>query len=386
MNEMGRMMIFILMCLCFTACHGQKETGSNELLGHPKVVKPFGTHPYTNIRCSIQDRKGNLWFGTTGAGVYRYDGKIFTNFTQKDGLSHDVVYCILEDKAGNIWFGTKDGVCRFDEKKRPSGKAGFIRLPLPEIDDDHNYFVSLKNDAPVRYAFDRKSVFSMAEDKAGNIWMGTGNAGLFRFDGVNFINYKNYNGTWEVANKDSVNRGHCFYHILIQSVAADRKGNVWFSALGDQSGVYRYDGKAIARFSFDKPIKSLVSWIKEDKAGNMCFGSRDEGVCRYDGKTFTYFTSKNGLCSNFTTDMLEDKSGNLWFSSSLLENEGRTKGCVTRFDGKTFKQVSLEGLGNTSVWTMLEDKKGYVWLGARNVGLYRYDGKSFTDFTGETAR
>jgi ligand-binding sensor domain-containing protein len=53
----------------------------------------------------LEDKGGNILFGTIGAGVYRYYGHSFTNFTTKHGLVHDKVGCILEDKKGNIWAG-----------------------------------------------------------------------------------------------------------------------------------------------------------------------------------------------------------------------------------------------------------------------------------------
>jgi len=46
------------------------------------------------VHCGLQDKTGNLWFGTTGDGVYRFDGKLFTNFTMKDGLDTNQIQCI----------------------------------------------------------------------------------------------------------------------------------------------------------------------------------------------------------------------------------------------------------------------------------------------------
>ena len=63
----------------------------------------------------LEDKSGNLWFGTWGGGLSKFDGKSFTHYTEKEGLSDNVVWSILEDKEGNLWFGTyKDGVNKFD--------------------------------------------------------------------------------------------------------------------------------------------------------------------------------------------------------------------------------------------------------------------------------
>ncbi|MDB4919162.1 two-component regulator propeller domain-containing protein [Mucilaginibacter sp.] len=64
----------------------------------------------------LEDRKGNFWFGSVGSGVYYYDGKSFRNFTTKDGLLNNDVGSIYEDKKGNIWFGVFGGASRYDGK------------------------------------------------------------------------------------------------------------------------------------------------------------------------------------------------------------------------------------------------------------------------------
>ena len=73
----------------------------------------------------LEDRKGSFWFGTIGAGVYHYDGKNFQNFTTRDGLVNNEIGCIYQDKAGNIWFGANGGVSCYDGKSLPTRQAGF---------------------------------------------------------------------------------------------------------------------------------------------------------------------------------------------------------------------------------------------------------------------
>src|SRR6185295_17857511 len=72
------------------------------------------------VLCMLQDKNGNIWFGTWEGGVSRYDGKYFTHFTEKEGLTNkgpnnNNVLSIFEDKSGNMWFGTEGGgVSRLD--------------------------------------------------------------------------------------------------------------------------------------------------------------------------------------------------------------------------------------------------------------------------------
>jgi hypothetical protein len=69
-----------------TSCHGQTKTkiptdNQSETnptpVGQPKLINTQGTQANDNVYCGLQDKAGNLWFGTTGSGVYRYDGKLF---------------------------------------------------------------------------------------------------------------------------------------------------------------------------------------------------------------------------------------------------------------------------------------------------------------------
>ena len=85
--------------------------------GKPYIMGDGGKSNFTNfttdnglaldaVTCSSLDKFGNLWFGTAGGGVSRYDGKSFSTFTTSQGLAQYVVWSITEDNSGNLWFGT----------------------------------------------------------------------------------------------------------------------------------------------------------------------------------------------------------------------------------------------------------------------------------------
>lgn len=56
-----------------------------------------------------EDSKGNIWFGDRDAGIWKFDGNQFENYTQRDGLTNDFALSIYEDKNGELWFGMADG-------------------------------------------------------------------------------------------------------------------------------------------------------------------------------------------------------------------------------------------------------------------------------------
>ena len=69
---------------------------------------------------------------------------------------------------------------------------------------------------------------------------------------------------------------------------------------------------------------------------------------------------------------LEDKKGNLWFGG----------GGLSRYDGISFTRFTTkDGLINEDVWSILEDKTGNLWVGTGDTGLYLYDGKTFITYS-----
>lgn len=365
--------LLILMFIFFISCKGQLKTsqstaGTSDKINEPKfiaikqpgIVKTQGSNKFANIHCAMEDKAGNLWFGTTGEGVYRYDGKSFTQFTKNDGLGSNGVWSVLEDKSGNIWFGTTDGICRYDGKN-------ISRMPIIG-----SFLPSFSNDDFYNEWSTKKTVWSMLQDKSGKIWFGTGE-GVYCYNGTIFTRFlDNFN----VINKEGL-------HLkMVDCMLEDQQGNIWFASgmPPGMEGICRYDGKSITSF---KPNGD--SWIRniiEDKKGNIWFAGRNHGNFLFDGKSFSNFAAKTGIGNV----LLSDKYGNNWFGGQEKINNVESVGCVWRYDGKAFKNFSLEdGMGKYFVHCMIEDSKGNIWFGARNTSLYRYDGKSFTDFSEKEA-
>src|ERR1051325_8733228 len=71
----------------------------------------------SEVSTIIQDSKLDLWLGTNGGGISRFDGQKFISYSEKDGLSNNIVNALCEDKNGNIWIATEDGVSRYNRRK-----------------------------------------------------------------------------------------------------------------------------------------------------------------------------------------------------------------------------------------------------------------------------
>ena len=72
------------------------------------------------VRSLLEDRKGALWVGSDGAGIYSRDGGVMTVFNRQNGLSGNTVRAIEEDRAGRIWVGTDVGLDVIDQTRETS--------------------------------------------------------------------------------------------------------------------------------------------------------------------------------------------------------------------------------------------------------------------------
>ena len=113
---------------------------------------------------------------------------------------------------------------------------------------------------------------------------------------------------------------------MIFSISEDRAGNIWFATR--RHGACRYDGKSFTGFTKDQGFADKGMYaILEDKSGNLWFATEKDGVWRYNGKSFKNFTTKDGLTDDSVFSIVEDKDGNLWFGTrgfGLSRYDGKT--------------------------------------------------------------
>jgi class 3 adenylate cyclase/ligand-binding sensor domain-containing protein len=287
---------------------------------------------FDGVNSLMIDKRGDLWIGTLGGGVSKFDGFGFTNYTTKHGLPNNSITRIFEDSKGNIWFASNSGgVSMFDGKK-------FIQLGLSEGMPSNN-------------------IWSITEDIEGNMWFGTFGDGIIKYDGKLFENFKAEDGL----------SGDIFFGSL-----CDMEGNLWFGGAG---GLNRISGGEIKVFSIEDglPFNAVFS-LKQKVNGELWIGTFD-GLSTLDGESFKNFFVKDGLSDGSIWGISEDELGNLWLGTSYG---------ISKFDGKKFtSHRKSSGLIDNGTRDILAGRDGAVWIATKEAGLSRLDGEAFTNFNKE---
>lgn len=220
-------------------------------------------------------------------------------------------------------------------------------------------------------------VLSVQEDARGDLWFGT-REGLCRYNGLTFSDYS-----------DTVARAP-------RGTIRYRSGGLFFP---HRDGVCYYDGASFTNIVYHadtaRPRNATMASpygvysTVVDRSGVIWFGTQDKGVCRFDGKNFSYLAEK-GLAGPAVRTVFQDSRGTMWFG-----NNGRG---LFRYDGKRLVNVTDEkGLENpeylktgrldgppgtiSRVWTINEDNDGALWIGTIDNGLWKYDGTTLTNYT-----
>ncbi|TVQ86019.1 MAG: hybrid sensor histidine kinase/response regulator [Bacteroidetes bacterium] len=348
-----------------------------------KVANPYSFAFYTRVQglqqddisTIVQDKMGNLWFGTYGAGIIRYDGRHFSHFDTKNGLTDNHVLSLLFDNKGDLWIGTRlGGLVQFDGKKFTvfNERTGLNNNSVESIfqDSKGNYWIGtygggvsfFDGEYFTHYTTEQglagNIVITIEEDHLGNMWFGTRGNGVSVFDGEKFYNYTTKQGL-----------GSDF---IINSLI-DSKGRIWFGT--DGAGVNIIDGNKITRYTEESglPDRDILN-LYEDNKGNIWLGTRRAGIVKISGERFTKFREQEGLINTFITCFLEDNSGKMWF--------GTYGGGVGRYNGDMFRHFSEnEGLKDSFIRSIGQDKKGDIWLGSHANGIFRFDGSKFKNYS-----
>lgn len=324
---------------------------------------------HSQILSLFQDSKGNLWIGTNGEGLNKYNGVEFAKYNQKNGLASNFVFSIAEGKDGKLYFGTNSGLSVFDGVRfiNYTEKDGLPHFQVLKVFVDDNGDILLgtskglakmvnKTITPLteNKTLSTANIYCIFKDKAKNYWFGTWGKGLIRYDGKKYYNY---------TKKDSLQDDN------VNSLYQTKDNLVW---IGTQQGLnyFNYSTSKI----YKQPGGKTINGVVEDEQGNLI-------IARYSGfvTSFTY-KIKNGFVSEWMQNnsyfeqygtlvrtICKDKEHNIWIGTF----SGLIKIPIKRFCGIMYKSDTMP----TDINFLLITKKGQIWTGSkeRSVCFYSLD-------------
>lgn len=260
----------------------------------------------------------------------------------EEGLSQNSVCVIHQDRFGLMWFGTQDGLNRFD---------------------GNEIVVFRQNEGDLRLS--DNWIWDIYEQPDGDLWIGTLNGGLNRYDPVR----ERMTAYMHSDNPRSISGNH------VQTILGDSRSRdtLWLGTGSSGLNKLTISTGLFDSFKHDpenpQTVRSnVILALYEDLRGNMWVGS-DAGLDLFDRETGIFI---HHPVEGKIWDMLSLKS-----SPDMLWVCTRTSGLI-RYNVKTGeKKVYPDGtqrpgdLKTQLITSLLEDERGQLWVGTRN-GLYRY--------------
>src|SRR5450759_1752528 len=325
---------------------------------------------YFSSNCLLEDKKGNIWFGTNHGGIYKYimsESRMVYYDLIKKGFSSNTISCLYEDSHGWIWAGTwgggiavfdGDNILKFDT--RNGLKATNIYDIVEDVEgniliaDQSNGLTIFKGDAfetiNEKEILPDPNVNAIYRDLTGAIWFGT-NAGISRYFPGSYKKHVIYNKANNLLFDD------------IRFLREDRDGNLWIGT--NEGGVILYNMKR-SKFEAQPYINSIlyeegqVKAMEIDKQNNLWIGTVEGlAVGTINEKNFQRFTIMDSLTVTNITALYCDPNGDMWIGT---EPKGKKPGLI-KYDAakKNFRQVSV--LLGIFPKTMIMDSKGVLWIG-----------------------
>lgn len=264
---------------------------------------------------AYQDRQGFMWFGTE-YGVYKYDGYSFEHFSELRGVPDNAIIRIKEDEDGRIWFFPTNGKPSFYYRGQVFSEENLEILKV---------FTA------------RKHIWDIARDRHGNWWFSINNSPIVKISPNGKVEEFSL---WEYGH--SMGSPFRFY---------EREDGMWiFGSLG----LFPIGHPEVEPIYTPSSVGNLYARYFRRENGDLLISTYDNRIAIWKDESFELYSSitlpSQILC------LMEDSSGELWVGT----RDGMFRG---------FPDHAEQFLPGTSVTSILEDREGNIWFTSLDQGI-----------------
>jgi len=316
----------------------------------PAVTPEFDSRTL-EIETLFMDSHNALWIGTLKQGIYRIFARKVDHFQFADGLSSNSVYGFCEDREGNVWAATSRGMDKFSDIQIAtySTNEGLSTEEVDSVLATHDGTVWAGGAEALDALRDGKvtsiqagnglpgnQVTSLFEDREGRLWVGIDSTLTIYKDG-------------RFRRIDRPDGGPVG---VIVDISEDIDNSIWLETIGPPRTLIRIRDFKVQE-QFPAPGMPAARQVAADPEGGIWLGLRNGDLAHY----------RNGHA-----DVIAFRhSPDLQVQQLIVNSDGSVLG-ATAFgligwkQGKKQTLTSENGLPCNSVFTLILDKTGALWL------------------------
>lgn len=326
-----------------------KDNTFRTLLYNPENPQSL---PGNSVYSIFKDHLENIWVGTNrGLGLFNPKTDEFTVFRHEPGspysLIADHIYDIQEMSDGTLWIASDIG--------------GISILDLHDItfknpEDVKFYNITADNS---KHGVSSGNIRSILQDSFGNIWIGNYSSG------VDFISHTP--SVFHVL-PYMTEKGNILKHKPVWGLCKDENGQIW---LGGENEIILFKDNQLIKsvnvaHKLSRPYGQIFSIIS-DGHGTLLLGIYDDGLLKYDIQSERIERIPLDMENVDVITFFKDTDGKIWI--------GAEYGIYTYKNGKLQKEDKITGqLLDRSVYGILRDYQGKLWVGSYGGGIVVFDG------------
>lgn len=294
-----------------------------EELKFSQITKENSGLSSNNNRRIIQDSFGNIWIANYSMGIdFIAKSAASINTLQYMGKALEEVTGLYCDHQGNLWIGRDNLMSLYQNGK---------------LMQTWNFSSYLSNSSSSIYVFE--------EDKKGNIWCGTSDNGVLKFN----------------PHTHSFTRINYAQNLDVHALCENAQGKMW---VGTEAGIFSVENDKINkeqelnRQMGNNP--TIIYSIKEDNYGQIWIGTLDRGVFVFSKqmKLIVHLTEKNLLASNSVNHIIKDADGGIWMATmrglAYVQNPLQP-GAIKNYNERY-------GIKDSHIRAISQDKQGNIWV------------------------